>query len=73
MALLVGYGAGAINPYRASSPSKTIRQELHGSGGADPKQGEEYIKAGQGVLKVMSKRHLHGGLVTARKRSRRFA
>ncbi len=58
MALLVGYGAGAINPYLAfESIEDLIAAELHGLGGMDPKVAiKNYIKAaGKGVLKVMSK------------------
>ncbi|HQY14534.1 MAG TPA: glutamate synthase large subunit [Ilumatobacteraceae bacterium] len=58
MALLIGYGAGAINPYLAfESIESMIAQDLHGLGGMDPaKAQQQYIKAaGKGVLKVMSK------------------
>ena len=58
MALLIGYGAGAINPYLAfESIEDMIAEGLHGMGGVDPKQAiRNYIKAaGKGVLKVMSK------------------
>jgi glutamate synthase (NADPH) large chain len=58
MALLVGYGAGAINPYLAfESIEDLIAEDLHGMGGVDPhKAVRNYIKAcGKGVLKVMSK------------------
>ena len=58
MALLIGYGAGAINPYLAfESVEDMIAEGLHGMGGLDPKQAiRNYIKAaGKGVLKVMSK------------------
>src|SRR4051794_17451010 len=58
MALLVGYGAGAINPYLAfETIEDLIATELHGLGGMDPKVAiKNYIKAaGKGVLKVMSK------------------
>ena len=58
MALLVGYGAGAINPYLAfESIEDLIASELHGLGDMDPKVAvKNYIKAaGKGVLKVMSK------------------
>ena len=62
MALLVGYGAGAINPYLAfESIEEMISADdgkgLHGLGGADAqKMIANYIKsAGKGVLKVMSK------------------
>ncbi|HSM65923.1 MAG TPA: glutamate synthase large subunit [Ilumatobacteraceae bacterium] len=58
MALLIGYGAGAINPYLAfESIEDLIAEDMHGLGGMDPKQAvKNYIKAcGKGVLKVMSK------------------
>ena len=58
MALLIGYGAGAINPYLAfESIEDLIAEGLHGMGGMDShKAVRNYIKAcGKGVLKVMSK------------------
>ncbi len=58
MALLVGYGAGAINPYLAfESIEDLISEGLHGMAGMDPIVAvKNYIKAcGKGVLKVMSK------------------
>ncbi len=58
MALLIGYGAGAINPYLAfESIEDMVRENLHGLGGVDPHLAvKKYIKAaGKGVLKVMSK------------------
>ncbi len=58
MALLIGYGAGAINPYLAfESIEDMIAQGLNGLGEMDPHQAvKNYIKAaGKGVLKVMSK------------------
>jgi glutamate synthase (NADPH/NADH) large chain len=58
MALLVGYGAGAINPYLAfESIEDLIAEGMHGMGGMDPHVAvKNYIKAcGKGVLKVMSK------------------
>ena len=58
MALLVGYGAGAINPYLAfESIEDLIAEGLNGLAGLDPhKAVKNYIKAcGKGVLKVMSK------------------
>jgi len=58
MALLIGYGAGAINPYLAfESIEDLITEDMHGLGAMDPKQAvRNYIKAcGKGVLKVMSK------------------
>ncbi len=58
MALLIGYGAGAINPYLAFESIEDMNaQGLHGLGELDPtKAVRNYIKAcGKGVLKVMSK------------------
>ncbi|HYN34810.1 MAG TPA: glutamate synthase large subunit, partial [Ilumatobacteraceae bacterium] len=58
MALLIGYGAGAINPYLAfESIEDLIAHDMHGLGAMDPhKAVKNYIKAcGKGVLKVMSK------------------
>jgi len=58
MALLIGYGAGAINPYLAfESIEDLIAEGMHGMGGLDPHQAiRNYIKAAnKGVLKVMSK------------------
>ncbi len=58
MALLVGYGAGAINPYLAfESIESMVAQDLNGLGGMDPQKAQkQYIKAaGKGVLKVTSK------------------
>ena len=62
MALLIGYGAGAINPYLAfESVEDMIAADdgrgMYGLGGVDPKKAlRNYIKAsGKGVLKVMSK------------------
>jgi glutamate synthase (NADPH) large chain len=58
MALLVGYGAGAINPYLAfETVEDLIAQNLHGLGQMDARKAiKNYIKAaGKGVLKVMSK------------------
>ena len=62
MALLIGYGAGAVNPYLAfESIEDLIAADggtgLYGLGGKDPHQAvRHYIKAcGKGVLKVMSK------------------
>ncbi len=58
MALLIGYGAGAINPYLAfESIEDLIAEGLHGMAGMDPHRAvKNYIKAsGKGVLKVMSK------------------
>ena len=62
MALLIGYGAGAINPYLAFESIEDLiaadeGHGHHGLGGMDPKKAvRNYIKAcGKGVLKVMSK------------------
>jgi len=58
MALLIGYGAGAINPYLAfESIEDMVAEDLNGLGGVDPRVAvKNYIKAaGKGVLKVMSK------------------
>ncbi|MFM7044330.1 MAG: glutamate synthase large subunit, partial [Ilumatobacteraceae bacterium] len=58
MALLIGFGAGAVNPYLAfESIEDLIAHDLHGLGGAEPSVAvKRYIKAaGKGVLKVMSK------------------
>jgi glutamate synthase (NADPH) large chain len=58
MALLIGYGAGAINPYLAfESIEDLIAEGMHGMAGMDPHEAiHNYIKAcGKGVLKVMSK------------------
>ena len=58
MALLIGYGAGAINPYLAfESIEDLVAQGLYGLGEMDPRQAiKNYVKAaGKGVLKVMSK------------------
>ncbi|MEK7422730.1 MAG: glutamate synthase large subunit [Actinomycetota bacterium] len=58
MALLIGYGAGAINPYLAfESIEDMVAEDLNGLGGMDPHEAvKNYIKAaGKGVLKVMSK------------------
>ncbi len=58
MALLIGYGAGAINPYLAfESIEDLVAEDMHGLGTLDPQVGiRNYIKAcGKGVLKVMSK------------------
>jgi glutamate synthase (NADPH/NADH) large chain len=58
MALLIGFGAGGINPYLAfESIEDMIREGEHGLGVLDPKAAvSKYIKAaGKGVLKIMSK------------------
>jgi len=62
MALLVGFGAGAINPYLAFESIEDMiaasgGKGAHGLGGTDPAEAvERYITAaGKGVLKVISK------------------
>jgi glutamate synthase (NADPH/NADH) large chain len=58
MALLVGFGAGGINPYLAfESIEDMIREGEHGLGDLDARAAvSKYIKAaGKGVLKIMSK------------------
>ncbi|MFA5884076.1 MAG: glutamate synthase large subunit [Acidimicrobiia bacterium] len=58
MALLLGFGAGAVNPYLAfESIEDLIAARLHGLGDFDAKKAiKNYIKAsGKGVLKIMSK------------------
>jgi glutamate synthase (NADPH/NADH) large chain len=58
MALLVGFGAGAINPYLAfETIEDVIASDMYSLGSMDPhKAVKNYIKAsGKGVLKVMSK------------------
>jgi glutamate synthase (NADPH/NADH) large chain len=61
MALLIGFGAGAINPYLAFESIEEMIASAdggqHGLGGMDPSKAvKQYIKAaGKGVLKVMSK------------------
>ncbi len=56
MALLVGYGAGAINPYLAFEAVEDMIIEGRLSGIDAHKAVKNYIKAaGKGVLKVMSK------------------
>ncbi|HEY1293272.1 MAG TPA: glutamate synthase large subunit, partial [Chloroflexota bacterium] len=58
MALLIGYGAGAINPYLAfETIEDLIASGKYGLGGVDSHDAiKKYIKsAGKGVLKVMSK------------------
>ncbi|HMK10630.1 MAG TPA: glutamate synthase-related protein, partial [Acidimicrobiales bacterium] len=56
MALLVGYGAGAINPYLAFEAIEDMITEGRLAGIDAHKAVKNYIKAaGKGVLKVMSK------------------
>ena len=47
MALLIGYGAGAINPYLAfESIEDLIAQGLYGLGGIDPHEGDQELHQG---------------------------
>ncbi len=58
MALLIGYGAEAVNPYLAFETIELLIAEgLYELAGADPHKAiKNYVKAaGKGVLKVMSK------------------
>ena len=58
MALLIGFGAGAINPYLAfETIEDIISNDMYLLGSMEPYQAvKNYIKAsGKGVLKVMSK------------------
>jgi len=58
MALLIGYGAGVINPYLAFEAVEDMLEEgLNGLEGMDPVVAlKNYTKAcGKGVLKIMSK------------------
>jgi glutamate synthase (NADPH/NADH) large chain len=58
MCLLIGFGAGAVNPYLAfETIEDLIARGEYGLGGLDPRKAvKNYIKAcGKGVLKVMSK------------------
>ena len=56
-ALLLGYGAGAINPYLAFDTIRDlVREGVIGAGITDRKAVKNYVKAaGKGILKVMSK------------------
>ncbi len=57
-ALLVGYGAGAINPYLAfETLGDLVRQGILGGDGLNAKKAEKnYIKAiNKGIVKIMSK------------------
>ena len=48
MALLVGYGAGAINPYLAfESIEDMIAEGLHGLGGLDPHKAVTQLHQGR--------------------------
>src|SRR5262249_50790695 len=54
--LLIGYGAGAINPYLAFETLDDMIEEGHLVGASHEKTVKNYIKAiNKGVLKVMSK------------------
>jgi len=55
-ALLLGYGAGAINPYLAFDTIRDLLREGVLSGLTERKAVKNYVKAaGKGILKVMSK------------------
>ena len=55
-ALLLGYGAGAINPYLAFDTIRDLLREGMLSGLTERKAIKNYVKAaGKGILKVMSK------------------
>ncbi len=55
-ALLLGYGAGAINPYLAFDTIRDLLREGVLSGLTERKAIKNYVKAaGKGILKVMSK------------------
>ncbi|MGO9873676.1 MAG: glutamate synthase large subunit [Acidimicrobiia bacterium] len=55
-ALLLGYGAGAINPYLAFDTIRDLLREGMLSGLTERKAVKNYVKAaGKGILKVMSK------------------
>ena len=55
-ALLLGYGAGAINPYLAFDTIRDLVREGVLSGLTERKAVKNYVKAaGKGILKVMSK------------------
>ncbi len=54
--LLIGYGAGAVNPYLAFDSIRDLIREAAISGVSERKAVKNYIKAaGKGILKVMSK------------------
>src|SRR4051794_1898649 len=56
MALLLGYGAGAVNPYLAFETVEDMIDQGMLTGVSKPQAVRNYIKAcGKGVLKVMSK------------------
>ncbi len=55
-ALLLGYGAGAINPYLAFDTIRDLLRERVLTGLTERKAVKNYVKAvGKGILKVMSK------------------
>jgi hypothetical protein len=55
-ALLLGYGAGAINPYLAFDTMRDLCREGLIAGLTERKAVKNYVKAaGKGILKVMSK------------------
>ena len=70
MALLAGYGAGAINPYLAfESVEDLITQRLHGLGGHDPAQGDQELHQGRGQGRAqgdVEDGHLHRRVVPRR-------
>ena len=70
MALLIGYGAGAINPYLAfESIEDLIAQGLYGLGGADPHEGDQELHQGGGQGRAegdVEDGHLHGRVVPRR-------
>ncbi len=54
--LLLGYGAGAINPYLAFDTIRDLVREQVITGVTERKAAKSYVKAaGKGILKVMSK------------------
>ena len=70
MALLIGYGAGAINPYLAfESIEDLIAQDLYGLGGARPAHGDQELHQGRGQGRAegdVQDGHLDGRLVHRR-------
>ena len=70
MALLIGYGAGAINPYLAfESIEDLIAQGLHGLGELDPRQGRAQLH--QGVRQGRAQGDVEDGRVDGRQLHRR--
>ena len=54
--LLLGYGAGPINPYLAFDTIRDLVREQVITGVTERKAAKSYVKAaGKGILKVMSK------------------